>query len=78
MTLEHVGTKGSPYLFRPHRGQGQESEHYQSCVQLAQPRGLDNLGHSPLNLASGPRVGRAMATANKATLMEWKVKVCSD
>uniref|UniRef100_A0ABI7VSK2 PDZ domain-containing protein n=1 Tax=Felis catus TaxID=9685 RepID=A0ABI7VSK2_FELCA len=35
VTLERVGPEGSPYLSRRHRGQGQESEHYHSCVQLA-------------------------------------------
>uniref|UniRef100_A0A8C9NWS4 PDZ domain containing 4 n=1 Tax=Spermophilus dauricus TaxID=99837 RepID=A0A8C9NWS4_SPEDA len=35
VTLERVGPEGSPYLSRRHRSQGQESEHYHSCVQLA-------------------------------------------
>ncbi|GAB5585005.1 PDZ domain-containing protein 4 [Prionailurus iriomotensis] len=77
VTLERVGPEGSPYLSRRHRGQGQESEHYHSCVQLAPPRGLEELGHGPLTLAGGPRVGGA-AAATEAPRMEWKVKVRSD
>nr|XP_055194305.1 PDZ domain-containing protein 4 isoform X2 [Nyctereutes procyonoides] len=76
-TLERVGPEGSPYLARRHRGQGQEAEHYHSCVQLAPPRGLEELGHGPLGLAGGPRVGGAVA-ATEAPRMEWKVKVRSD
>ncbi|XP_032702248.1 PDZ domain-containing protein 4 isoform X3 [Lontra canadensis] len=76
-TLERVGPEGSPYLSRRHRGQGQEGEHYHSCVQLAPPRGLEELGHGPLSLATGPRVGGA-AVAPEAPRMEWKVKVRSD
>ncbi|XP_072601016.1 PDZ domain-containing protein 4 isoform X1 [Vulpes vulpes] len=76
-TLERVGPEGSPYLARRHRGQGQEAEHYHSCVQLAPPRGLEELGHGPLGLAGGPRVGGA-AAATEAPRMEWKVKVRSD
>ncbi|XP_035567302.1 PDZ domain-containing protein 4 isoform X2 [Canis lupus baileyi] len=75
--LERVGPEGSPYLARRHRGQGQEAEHYHSCVQLAPPRGLEELGHGPLGLAGGPRVGGAVA-ATEAPRMEWKVKVRSD
>ncbi|XP_021538657.1 PDZ domain-containing protein 4 isoform X2 [Neomonachus schauinslandi] len=77
VTLERVGPEGSPYLSRRHRGQGQESEHYHSCVQLAPPRGLEELGRGPLSLAAGPRVGGA-AVAPEAPRMEWKVKVRSD
>ncbi|XP_047570755.1 PDZ domain-containing protein 4 isoform X3 [Lutra lutra] len=76
-TLERVGPEGSPYLSRRHRGQGQEGEHYHSCVQLAPPRGLEELGHGPLSLAAGPRVGGAVV-APEAPRMEWKVKVRSD
>ncbi|XP_045850378.1 PDZ domain-containing protein 4 isoform X3 [Meles meles] len=76
-TLERVGPEGSPYLSRRHRGQGQEGEHYHSCVQLAPPRGLEELGHGPLSLVAGPRVGGA-AVAPEAPRMEWKVKVRSD
>uniref|UniRef100_A0A2K5HGD5 PDZ domain-containing protein n=1 Tax=Colobus angolensis palliatus TaxID=336983 RepID=A0A2K5HGD5_COLAP len=54
LTLERVGPEGSPYLSRRHRGQGQEGEHYHSCVQLAPTRGLEELGHGPLSLAGGP------------------------
>ncbi|MBW04802.1 PDZ domain-containing protein 4, partial [Eschrichtius robustus] len=79
VTLEHVGPEGSPYLSRRHRGQGQEGERYHSCVQLAPPRGLEELGHGALSLASGPRVGgAAAAAATEAPRMEWKVKVRSD
>ncbi|XP_044091882.1 PDZ domain-containing protein 4 isoform X2 [Neovison vison] len=76
-TLERVGPEGSPYLSRRHRGQGQEGEHYHSCVQLAPPRSLEELGQGPLSLAAGPRVGGA-AVAPEAPRMEWKVKVRSD
>ncbi|XP_004606564.2 PDZ domain-containing protein 4 isoform X2 [Sorex araneus] len=75
-TLERVGPEGSPYLSRRHRGP--ESEHYHSCVQLAPPRGLEELGPGPLGLASGARVGGAAAAAPEAPRMEWKVKVRSD
>ncbi|XP_030662327.1 PDZ domain-containing protein 4 isoform X5 [Nomascus leucogenys] len=80
LTLERVGPEGSPYLSRRHRGQGQEGEHYHSCVQLAPTRGLEELGHGPLSLAGGPRVGgvAAAAAAAEAPRMEWKVKVRSD
>ncbi|XP_058438446.1 PDZ domain-containing protein 4 isoform X3 [Marmota monax] len=78
VTLERVGPEGSPYLSRRHRSQGQESEHYHSCVQLAPTRGLEELGHSPLSLAGGPRVGGVVAAAAEAPRMEWKVKVRSD
>ncbi|XP_059942723.1 PDZ domain-containing protein 4 isoform X3 [Mesoplodon densirostris] len=78
VTLERVGPEGSPYLSRRHRGQGQEGEHYNSCMQLAPPRGLEELGHGPLSLASGPRVGGVAAVATDAPRMEWKVKVRSD
>uniref|UniRef100_A0A8C3YHM1 PDZ domain containing 4 n=1 Tax=Catagonus wagneri TaxID=51154 RepID=A0A8C3YHM1_9CETA len=81
VTLERVGPEGSPYLSRRHRGQGQESEHYHSCMQLAPPRSLEELGHGPLSLAGVPRVGGAAAVAAAATeapRMEWKVKVRSD
>ncbi|XP_036696786.1 PDZ domain-containing protein 4 isoform X2 [Balaenoptera musculus] len=79
VTLERVGPEGSPYLSRRHRGQGQEGERYHSCVQLAPPRGLEELGHGALSLASGPRVGgAAAAAATEAPRMEWKVKVRSD
>lgn len=77
VALERVGPEGSPYLSRRHRGQGQESEHYHSCVQLAPPRGLEEQGHGALGLAGGPRVGGA-AAAVEAPRMEWKVKVRSD
>ncbi|KAM7044759.1 PDZ domain-containing protein 4 isoform 3-T3 [Molossus nigricans] len=78
VTLERVGPEGSPYLSRRHRGQGQESEYYHSCVQLAPSRCLEDLGHGPLSLAGGPRVGGAVAAATEAPRMEWKVKVRSD
>ncbi|XP_043830830.1 PDZ domain-containing protein 4 isoform X2 [Dromiciops gliroides] len=78
--LEQVGAEGSPYLSRRHRVQGQASERYHSCVQLTQARGLEELGHNPLSLASmckdslaSPKVGGA-----EAPRMEWKVKVRSD
>ncbi|XP_059106265.1 PDZ domain-containing protein 4 [Peromyscus eremicus] len=74
--LERVGPEGSPYLSRRHRGQ--ESEHYHSCMQLAPPRTLEDLGHGSLSLASGPRVGGVVAAAVEAPRMEWKVKVRSD
>ncbi|XP_031300899.1 PDZ domain-containing protein 4 isoform X3 [Camelus dromedarius] len=76
--LERAGPEGSPYLSRRHRAQGQEGEHYHSCMQLAPPRGLEELGHGPLSLAAGPRVGGAAATVPDAPRMEWKVKVRSD
>ncbi|XP_017736254.1 PREDICTED: PDZ domain-containing protein 4 isoform X3 [Rhinopithecus bieti] len=78
LTLERVGPEGSPYLSRRHRSQGQEGEHYHSCVQLAPTRGLEELGHGPLSLASGPRVGGVATAATEAPRMEWKVKVRSD
>ncbi|XP_057351858.1 PDZ domain-containing protein 4 isoform X10 [Manis pentadactyla] len=77
VTLEHMGPEGSPYLSRRHRGQGQESERYHSCMQLTPPRSLEELGHGPLSLASGPRGGGA-APATETPRMEWKVKVRSD
>jgi hypothetical protein len=76
VTLERVGPEGSPYLSRRHRGQ--EIEQYHSCVQLAPPRTLEDLGHGSLSLASGPRVGGVAAAAVEAPRMEWKVKVRSD
>ncbi|XP_003802589.1 PDZ domain-containing protein 4 isoform X2 [Otolemur garnettii] len=76
VALEHMGPEGSPYLSRRHRGQGQESQHYHSCMQLAPPRGLEELGHGPLSLASGPQVSGV--AASEAPRMEWKVKVRSD
>ncbi|XP_051034267.1 PDZ domain-containing protein 4 isoform X2 [Phodopus roborovskii] len=76
ITLERVGPEGSPYLSR--RRHGQESEHYHSCVQLAPPRTLEDLGHGSLSLASGPRVSGVVAAAVEAPRMEWKVKVRSD
>ncbi|XP_029390123.1 PDZ domain-containing protein 4 isoform X2 [Mus pahari] len=76
VTLERVGPEGSPYLSRRHRGQ--EIEQYHSCVQLAPPRTLEDLGHGSLSLASGPRVGGVVAAAVEAPRMEWKVKVRSD
>ncbi|XP_031200290.1 PDZ domain-containing protein 4 [Mastomys coucha] len=66
----------STYLSRRHRGQ--EIEQYHSCVQLAPPRTLEDLGHGSLSLASGPRVGGVVAAAVEAPRMEWKVKVRSD
>ncbi|XP_012890785.1 PREDICTED: PDZ domain-containing protein 4 isoform X1 [Dipodomys ordii] len=78
VTLERVGPEGSPYLSRRHRGQGQESEHYHSCMQLAPTRGLEELGHGSLGLAAGPRVGGVVAAAAEVPRMEWKVKVRSD
>ncbi|KAL4663212.1 hypothetical protein H8959_014255 [Pygathrix nigripes] len=78
LTLERVGPEGSPYLSRRHRSQGQEGEHYHSCVQLAPTRGLEELGHGPLSLAGGPRVGGVATAATEAPRMEWKVKVRSD
>ncbi|XP_005594984.2 PDZ domain-containing protein 4 isoform X1 [Macaca fascicularis] len=78
LTLERMGPEGSPYLSRRHRGQGQEGEHYHSCVQLAPTRGLEELGHGPLSLAGGPRVGGVATAATEAPRMEWKVKVRSD
>ncbi|XP_020037345.1 PDZ domain-containing protein 4 isoform X1 [Castor canadensis] len=78
VTLERVGPEGSPYLSRRHRGQGQEGEHYHSCVQLAPTRALEELGHGSLSLAGGPRVGGVVAAAAEAPRMEWKVKVRSD
>lgn len=78
VTLERVGPEISPYLSRRHRGQGQESEHYQSCVQLVPPHCLEDLGHGPLSLAGGPRVGGAVVAATEVPRMEWKVKVRSD
>lgn len=78
VTLERGGAEGSPYLSRRHRGQGQEGEHYHSCMQLAPPRGLEELGQGPLSLAGSPRVGGAAAAATEAPRMEWKVKVRSD
>uniref|UniRef100_U3EX64 PDZ domain-containing protein 4 n=1 Tax=Callithrix jacchus TaxID=9483 RepID=U3EX64_CALJA len=78
LTLERMGPEGSPYLSRRHRGQGQEGEHYHSCMQLAPTRGLEELGHGPLSLAGGPRVGGGVAAATEAPRMEWKVKVRSD
>ncbi|XP_008827776.1 PDZ domain-containing protein 4 isoform X2 [Nannospalax galili] len=76
VTLERVAPEGSPYLSRRHRGQ--ESEHYHSCVQLAPPRTLEELGHGSLSLAGGPRVSGVVAAAAEAPRMEWKVKVRSD
>ncbi|XP_005086996.1 PDZ domain-containing protein 4 isoform X3 [Mesocricetus auratus] len=76
VTLERVGPEGSPYLSRRHHAQ--ESEHYHSCVQLAPPRTLEDLGHGSLSLASGPRVSGVVAAAVEAPRMEWKVKVRSD
>ncbi|XP_013210888.1 PDZ domain-containing protein 4 isoform X2 [Microtus ochrogaster] len=76
VTLERVVPEGSPYLSRRHRGQ--ESEHYQSCVQLTPPRTLEDLGHGSLSLASSPRVGGVVAAAVEVPRMEWKVKVRSD
>ncbi|XP_048191853.1 PDZ domain-containing protein 4 isoform X1 [Perognathus longimembris pacificus] len=78
VALERVGPEGSPYLSRRHRGQGQEGEHYHSCMQLAPPRGLEELGHGSLGLAAGPRVPGVAAAAAEAPRMEWKVKVRSD
>uniref|UniRef100_A0A4X2LQW2 PDZ domain containing 4 n=1 Tax=Vombatus ursinus TaxID=29139 RepID=A0A4X2LQW2_VOMUR len=79
-TLGQVGAEGSPYLSRRHRVQGQASERYHSCVQLSQARGLEELSHTPLSLASmckdslaSPKVAGA-----EAPRMEWKVKVRSD
>uniref|UniRef100_K7GRK2 PDZ domain containing 4 n=1 Tax=Sus scrofa TaxID=9823 RepID=K7GRK2_PIG len=77
VTLERVGPEGSPYLSRRHRGQGQEGEHYHSCMQLAPPRSLEELGHGPLGLA-GAAAAAAAAAATEAPRMEWKVKVRSD
>ncbi|XP_011811313.1 PREDICTED: PDZ domain-containing protein 4 [Colobus angolensis palliatus] len=53
-------------------------ENYHSCVQLAPTRGLEELGHGPLSLAGGPRVGGVATAATEAPRMEWKVKVRSD
>uniref|UniRef100_A0A2K5D6U1 PDZ domain containing 4 n=1 Tax=Aotus nancymaae TaxID=37293 RepID=A0A2K5D6U1_AOTNA len=78
LALERMGPEGSPYLSRRHRSQGQEGEHYHSCMQLAPTRGLEELGHGPLSLAGGPRVGGGAAAATEAPRMEWKVKVRSD
>ncbi|XP_005414214.1 PREDICTED: PDZ domain-containing protein 4 isoform X3 [Chinchilla lanigera] len=77
VALERMGPEGSPYLSRRHRGQGQESEHYHSCVQLAPPRTLEELSHGALGLAGGSQVGSVAAGA-EAPRMEWKVKVRSD
>ncbi|XP_077001100.1 PDZ domain-containing protein 4 isoform X2 [Tamandua tetradactyla] len=71
--LERVAPDGSPYLSRRHRSvPGPEAERYRSCVQLAPPRALEELGPGPAGLADGPRV------AAEAPRMEWKVKVRSD
>ncbi|XP_032121125.1 LOW QUALITY PROTEIN: PDZ domain-containing protein 4 [Sapajus apella] len=78
LALERMCPEGSPYLSRRHRGQGQEGEHYHSCMQLTPTRGLEELGHGPLSLAGGPRVGGGTAAATEAPRMEWKVKVRSD
>ncbi|KAM7338785.1 hypothetical protein ACRRTK_002269 [Alexandromys fortis] len=76
VTLERVVPKGSPYLSRRHRGQ--ESQHYQSCVQLTPPHTLEDLRHGSLSFASGPWVGGVVAAAVEVSHMEWKVKVQSD
>ncbi|XP_017372198.1 PDZ domain-containing protein 4 isoform X4 [Cebus imitator] len=78
LALERMCPEGSPYLSRRHRSQGQEGEHYHSCMQLTPTRGLEELGHGPLSLAGGPRVGGGTAAATEAPRMEWKVKVRSD
>ncbi|XP_012924821.1 PDZ domain-containing protein 4 isoform X2 [Heterocephalus glaber] len=77
VALEQVGPEGSPYLLRRHPGQGQESEHYHSCMQLTPPRSLEELGRGALGLAGGPRVC-GVAASVEAPRMEWKVKVRSD
>ncbi|KAM9326319.1 PDZ domain-containing protein 4 [Gastrophryne carolinensis] len=64
----------SPYLSRRHRAQA--GERYRSCLQLAQPRGLDEL-------EVDPTCGKNMSVPHGAhshaePRMEWKVKIRSD
>nr|XP_014345890.1 PREDICTED: PDZ domain-containing protein 4 [Latimeria chalumnae] len=77
--LDRSSGDTSPYLSRRHRGAGHLADRYQSCVQLSQHKSTEDLGHSPMSLASMCKD----SLVQKASLpteprMEWKVKVRSD
>lgn len=72
--LERGSRESSPYLSRHHRSQG--GERYRSCLQLAQPRSLDELDVDP---TCGKNMGASQGTQSQAEpRMEWKVKIRSD
>ncbi|KAM8934581.1 PDZ domain-containing protein 4 [Pelodytes ibericus] len=72
--LDRGSRENSPYLSRRQRSQG--GDRYRSCLQLAQPRSLDELDVDP---TCGKAIGVSPGTHSHAEpRMEWKVKVRSD
>ncbi|XP_053551747.1 PDZ domain-containing protein 4 [Bombina bombina] len=72
--LDRGSRENSPYLSRRQRSQG--GERYRSCLQLAQPRSLDELD---VDTSCGKGMGVSQSTQPQAEpRMEWKVKVRSD
>ncbi|KAM4662042.1 PDZ domain-containing protein 4 isoform 2-T2 [Discoglossus pictus] len=72
--MDRGSRENSPYLSRRQRSQG--GERYRSCLQLAQPRSLDELD---VDTTCGKAIGASHSThAQAEPRMEWKVKVRSD
>nr|DBA21537.1 TPA: hypothetical protein GDO54_018152 [Pyxicephalus adspersus] len=72
--LDRESCENSPYLSRRHRSQG--GERYRSCLQLAQPRCIDELDVDP---TCGKNIGVSQgAHSQTEPRMEWKVKIRSD
>ncbi|XP_041431286.1 PDZ domain-containing protein 4 isoform X3 [Xenopus laevis] len=72
--LDKGSRESSPYLSRRQRSQG--GDRYRSCLQLAQPRSLDELDADP---TCGKSIGASQGTQSQAEpRMEWKVKIRSD
>ncbi|XP_075040933.1 PDZ domain-containing protein 4 isoform X4 [Mixophyes fleayi] len=72
--LERGSREHSPYLSRRHHSHA--GERYRSCLQLAQPRSLDELDVDP---TCGKAMGATQVNHSQPEpRMEWKVKVRSD
>ncbi|XP_075434485.1 PDZ domain-containing protein 4 isoform X2 [Ascaphus truei] len=72
--MDRGSRESSPYLSRRQRSQG--GERYRSCLQLAQPRSLEELEGVP---TCGKGMGVTQSSHPQAEpRMEWKVKVRSD
>ncbi|XP_053328860.1 PDZ domain-containing protein 4 [Spea bombifrons] len=72
--LDRGNRESSPYLSRRQRSQG--GDRYRSCLQLAQPRSLDELD---VDTTCGKGMGVSQSSHTQAEpRMEWKVKIRSD
>ncbi|KAG8447891.1 hypothetical protein GDO86_015125 [Hymenochirus boettgeri] len=72
--LNRGSREGSPYLSRRQRPHG--GERYRSCLQLAQPRSLEELD---VDSACGKSIVASQSSHSQAEpRMEWKVKIRSD